>query len=158
MPKRVVVTSALPYANGPIHYGHIVGAYLPADVYVRYRRMLGDDVHYVCGTDEHGVAITMRAEDKGEDYAAYVDHWHDSISKTLAEVDLSGFDVVIALTPEAAIEARRRAPKAMVEFWDIENPSEERGGRDAVVAAYARVRDALARKLAQRFPGFHKKP
>ena len=78
--------------------------------------------------------------------------------KKLAEVDLSGFDVVIALTPEAALEARRQAPKAAIEFWDIENPSEERGGRDAIVAAYARVRDVLARKLAQRFPDLYKKP
>lgn len=78
--------------------------------------------------------------------------------KTLTEVDLADFDVVIALTPEAALAAQKRSPKAAVEFWDIENPSEERGGRDAVVAAYARVRDALARKLAQRFPYLYKKP
>ncbi len=92
MAKRVLVTSALPYANGPIHFGHIVGAYLPADIYVRYRRMLGDDVHYVCGTDEHGVAITLKAEQQGQDYASYVDHWHGVIAKTLADVDIE-FDV-----------------------------------------------------------------
>ena len=61
---RYLVTSALPYANGPIHFGHVAGAYLPADVYVRTLRMLGEDVLYVCGTDEHGVAITINAEKK----------------------------------------------------------------------------------------------
>ena len=65
MTETVLVTSALPYANGPIHFGHIVGAYLPADIYVRFRRMLGDDVHFVSGTDEHGVAITLKAEQAG---------------------------------------------------------------------------------------------
>ncbi len=78
--------------------------------------------------------------------------------KTLSEVDLSGFDVVVALTPEAAFEARRQFPRAAIEFWDIENPSEEQGGRDAILAAYARVRDALGEKLARRFPEIQKKP
>ena len=58
---RTLVTSALPYANGPIHFGHVIGAYLPADVYVRYLRMCGEDVRFVCGSDEHGVAITIGA-------------------------------------------------------------------------------------------------
>ncbi len=77
--------------------------------------------------------------------------------KTLADVDLAGFDVVIALTPEAAVEARRRLPRASIEFWDIENPSEERGGRDAIVAAYARVRDDIRKRLARRFPDLYEK-
>ncbi|MCK5745346.1 MAG: low molecular weight phosphatase family protein [Oricola sp.] len=78
--------------------------------------------------------------------------------KTLSGVDLTKFDVVVALTPEAAVEARKQLPRAAIEFWDIENPSEERGGRDAIIAAYARVRDALREKLARRFPDIHKKP
>ncbi len=78
--------------------------------------------------------------------------------KMLSDVDLSAFDVVVALTPEAAIEARKQLPRAAIEFWDIENPSEERGGRDAIVTAYARVRDAIRLKLAQRFPDIYKKP
>ena len=77
--------------------------------------------------------------------------------KTLSEVDLAGFDVVVALTPEAAIEARRRLPHTAIEFWDIENPSEERGGRDAIISAYARVRDELRRKLNSRFPEIYEK-
>ncbi len=78
--------------------------------------------------------------------------------KTLSEVDLTDFDVVVALTPEAAVEARKLLPRAAIEFWDIENPSEERGGRDAIVAAYGRVRDELKAKLARRFPEIYKKP
>ena len=78
--------------------------------------------------------------------------------KTLSEVDLSGFDVVVALTPEAAVEARRHLPNAAIEFWDIENPSEERGGRDAIISAYSRVRDELKQKLARRFPEIYEKP
>ncbi len=76
--------------------------------------------------------------------------------KTLSDVDLADFDVVIALTPEAAVEARKRLPRAAIEFWDIENPSEERGGRDAIVTAYARVRDDIRKRLAKRFPEIHK--
>jgi len=92
MSKRIIVTSALPYANGPIHFGHVVGAYLPADIYVRYRRMCGDDVHYVCGSDEHGVAITLKAEQAGKPYADYVDQWYDVITQTLAAVGIE-FDL-----------------------------------------------------------------
>ena len=62
--KRYTVTSALPYANGPLHIGHIAGAYLPADIYVRYLRLKGEDVVFVCGSDEHGAAITLRAKKK----------------------------------------------------------------------------------------------
>ena len=61
MSKRIIVTSALPYANGPLHFGHAIGAYLPADIYVRTQRARGRDVVYICGTDEHGVAITLTA-------------------------------------------------------------------------------------------------
>ncbi|MEZ5976899.1 MAG: methionine--tRNA ligase [Planctomycetota bacterium] len=79
---RYLVTSALPYANGPIHFGHVVGAYLPADVYVRTLRMKGEEVLYVCGTDEHGVAITIGAEARGESPADYVAHWRGVIKST----------------------------------------------------------------------------
>jgi methionyl-tRNA synthetase len=90
--SRVIVTSALPYANGPIHFGHIVGAYLPADVYVRFRRSRGDEVHFVCGTDEHGVAITLKAEQEGKPYEAYVDHWQGVIGRLLEGVGIR-FDI-----------------------------------------------------------------
>jgi len=93
MSERIIVTSALPYANGPIHFGHAVGAYLPADIYVRFRRMRGDQVHFVCGTDEHGVAITLKAEQQKQGYAQYVDHWHQEIRRTLEETIGIRFDV-----------------------------------------------------------------
>ena len=59
--RRILVTAALPYANGPIHLGHLAGAYLPSDIYVRYQRAQKRDVKFVCGSDEHGVPITIRA-------------------------------------------------------------------------------------------------
>lgn len=62
MPQKILVTSALPYANGPLHFGHIAGAYLPADCYVRFQRLLKNDVVYICGSDEYGIAITLSAE------------------------------------------------------------------------------------------------
>lgn len=92
MSSKVIVTSALPYANGPIHFGHVVGAYLPADIYVRFRRLRGDNVHFVCGTDEHGVAITLKAEKENLTYEAYVDRWHDQIGSILGGVGIK-FDI-----------------------------------------------------------------
>jgi methionyl-tRNA synthetase len=79
---RYLVTSALPYANGPIHLGHLIGAYLPADVFVRFLRMTGHEVLYLCGTDEHGVAITIGAEALGESFPEYVAHWRGEIKRT----------------------------------------------------------------------------
>nr|HAD51602.1 methionine--tRNA ligase [Algoriphagus sp.] len=64
--KRYTVTSALPYANGPLHIGHLAGCYVPSDIYVRYLRSKGKDVAYICGSDEHGVAITIKAKKEGK--------------------------------------------------------------------------------------------
>ncbi len=89
---RYLVTSALPYANGPIHFGHVVGAFLPADIYVRTQRMLGEEVLYVCGGDEHGVAITIGAERDGVPYAEYVQRWRNEIKGTLDQVGIE-FDI-----------------------------------------------------------------
>ena len=63
--KRTTVTSALPYANGPVHIGHLAGVYIPADIYVRYLRMKGEDVVFIGGSDEHGVPITIKARNEG---------------------------------------------------------------------------------------------
>ena len=73
---RTLVTSALPYANGPLHLGHLAGAYLPADVYVRYLRSKGEDVLWVCGSDEHGAAISMRAKREGRSERDIIDTYH----------------------------------------------------------------------------------
>ena len=91
MPRHLV-TSALPYANGPIHFGHVVGAYLPADVYVRTLRMMGEEVLFVCGADEHGTSITVGAEQAGQDPAAYVARWRDEIKGLFDRLGIA-FDV-----------------------------------------------------------------
>ncbi|HLT80001.1 MAG TPA: methionine--tRNA ligase [Cyclobacteriaceae bacterium] len=90
--KRYTVTSALPYANGPLHIGHIAGAYLPADTYVRYLRLRGEDVIYVGGSDEHGVAITLGARKEGVSPQAFVDKYHEIMKKSFQEFGIS-FDV-----------------------------------------------------------------
>jgi methionyl-tRNA synthetase len=74
--KRILVTAALPYANGPIHLGHLAGAYLPADIYVRYQRLKGREVVFICGSDEHGVPITLTAEKEKITPQAVVDRYH----------------------------------------------------------------------------------
>lgn len=89
---RYLVTSALPYANGPIHFGHVTGAYLPADVYVRTLRMHGEEVLYVCGADEHGTAITINAEQEGVAFPEYVARWRDAIKRTFDHFGIE-FDV-----------------------------------------------------------------
>lgn len=77
MSKRTLVTSALPYANGPIHLGHLAGAYLPADLYTRYKRLRGEDILHICGSDEHGVPITIAAEKEGVQPQDIVDRFHE---------------------------------------------------------------------------------
>jgi methionyl-tRNA synthetase len=88
-PDRILVTSALPYANGPIHLGHLAGAYLPADIYVRYQRLKRRDVVYICGTDEHGVAITLRAEKEGVTPGEIVDRYYKDIKDSFARFGIS---------------------------------------------------------------------
>ena len=65
MSKRYTITAALPYTNGPIHIGHLAGVYVPADIYARYLRLTGNDVAFICGSDEHGVPITIKAKKEG---------------------------------------------------------------------------------------------
>ncbi len=79
--SRILVTSALPYANGPIHLGHVAGAYLPADLYTRYQRLQGREVIHIGGTDEHGVAITIRADQEGKHPREIVDFYHREIKQ-----------------------------------------------------------------------------
>lgn len=80
--EKILITSALPYANGPLHFGHIAGAYLPGDCYARYQRLKGNDVLYICGSDEHGVAITLSADIAGRTPKEHVDIYHE-INKNL---------------------------------------------------------------------------
>ena len=91
-PKRYLITSALPYANGPKHIGHLAGAYLPADIYVRYLRMQNKDVVYVCGSDEHGAAITIQAMKEETTPEAIVDKYHAMLKSNMADLGIS-FDI-----------------------------------------------------------------
>jgi methionyl-tRNA synthetase len=82
---RLLVTSALPYANGDIHLGHLAGAYLPADIYVRYHRLKGHDIIHICGTDEHGVPVTISADNQKKSPQEIVDHYYQSIKKAFTD-------------------------------------------------------------------------
>ena len=90
--KRNLVTCALPYANGPVHIGHLAGVYVPADIYVRYLRMKGEDVLFVCGSDEHGVPITIKAKKEGVTPQDIVDRYHTLIKSSFAGLGIN-FDI-----------------------------------------------------------------
>jgi methionyl-tRNA synthetase len=90
--KRHLITSALPYANGPIHIGHLAGVYVPSDIYVRYLRMRGADVISICGSDEHGVPITLKARKEGITPQEVVDRYHEMNKKAFEEFGIS-FDI-----------------------------------------------------------------
>jgi methionyl-tRNA synthetase len=87
--EKILVTSALPYANGPIHLGHLSGAYLPADIYVRYKRLNGDDVIYICGSDEHGVPITISADKEKVSPQVIIDRYHEANKKAFNRFGMS---------------------------------------------------------------------
>jgi methionyl-tRNA synthetase len=88
-PKRYTITAALPYTNGPIHIGHLAGVYVPADIYARYLRLIGKDVAYICGSDEHGVAIPMRAKKEGVSPQDIIDKYHGIIKQSFADFGIS---------------------------------------------------------------------
>ena len=90
--KRTLVTCALPYANGPIHIGHLAGVYVPADIYVRFLRLKGEDVLYVCGSDEHGVPITIQARKRGCSPQEVVDEYHKIIAESFKGFGIN-FDI-----------------------------------------------------------------
>jgi methionyl-tRNA synthetase len=83
-PKRYLITSALPYANGLKHVGHLAGAYIPADIYVRYLRAQKRDVVFVCGSDEHGTAIPIQAAKEGTTSRAIIDKYHEAMKQDFA--------------------------------------------------------------------------
>ena len=88
-PKRYTITAALPYTNGPIHIGHLAGVYVPADIYARYLRLKGKDVAYISGSDEHGVAIPMRAKKEGVSPQNIIDKYHAIIKKSFQDFGIS---------------------------------------------------------------------
>jgi methionyl-tRNA synthetase len=89
IPKRYTITAALPYTNGPIHIGHLAGVYVPADIYARFLRLTGNDVAYICGSDEHGVAIPMRAKKEGVSPQDIIDKYHGIIKQSFADFGIS---------------------------------------------------------------------
>ena len=89
MSKRYTLTAALPYTNGPIHIGHLAGVYVPADIYARFKRLKGDDVVFICGSDEHGVPITLKAKKEGVSPQIIVDRYHKIIKDSFKEFGIS---------------------------------------------------------------------
>ena len=89
MSKRKMITAALPYANGPVHIGHLAGVYIPADVYARFQRNMGQEVAFICGSDEHGIPITIRAKKEGITPQDVVDKYHEIIKKSFADLGIS---------------------------------------------------------------------
>lgn len=87
--NRYLVTSALPYANGPLHIGHLSGAYLSADVFVRFMRMMDKDIVFICGSDENGAAITMRALKESKTPQEIIDTYHEMFVKTFEGIGIS---------------------------------------------------------------------
>jgi len=88
-PKRYTITAALPYTNGPIHIGHLAGVYVPADIYARYKRLTGNDVAFICGSDEHGVPITIKAKKEGVTPQDIVDKYHAIIKKSFVDFGIT---------------------------------------------------------------------
>jgi methionyl-tRNA synthetase len=101
--KRCLVTAALPYANGPVHIGHLAGVYVPADIYVRYMRSKGRDVLYICGSDEHGVPITIKARTENVSPQDIVDKYHGIIKKAFEDFGIS-FDIYSRTTSKVHYE------------------------------------------------------
>ena len=97
--KRTLITTALPYANGPVYIGHLAGVYVPADIYARYLRLKGEDVIMIGGSDEHGVPITIRAKKEGITPQDVVDRYHNIIKKSFEEFGIS-FDIYSRTTSD----------------------------------------------------------
>ena len=90
--SKITITAALPYANGPVHIGHLAGVYIPADIHARVQRLRGEEVLFICGSDEHGVPITLRARKEGVTSQDVVDRYHKIIGDSFRDVGIS-FDI-----------------------------------------------------------------
>jgi methionyl-tRNA synthetase len=124
-PSRYTITAALPYTNGPIHIGHLAGVYVPADIYSRYLRLKGNDVAFVCGSDEHGVAISMKAKKEGVTPTEIIDKYHGIIKKSFADFGIS-FDNYSRTSAEVHHKTASEFFKKMYEQGDfIEEETEQ---------------------------------
>ena len=122
--KRHTVTAALPYANGPVHIGHLAGVYVPADIYVRYLRSKGEDVAFICGSDEHGMAITMRARKEGVNPQEIVDRYHSMIKDSFVQLGVS-FDIYSRTSKEIHHETAQDFFKKLYEDDKFEERTSE---------------------------------
>ncbi len=123
--KRTLVTTALPYANGPVHIGHLAGVYVPADIYVRYLRMKGEDVLLIGGSDEHGVPITLKAKNEGVTPQDIVDRYHNIIKSSFKEFGIS-FDVYSRTTSKTHYETASEFFKTLYDKGEfIEKESDQ---------------------------------
>ncbi|MBV8325334.1 methionine--tRNA ligase [Chryseobacterium sp.] len=114
MSNRKMITAALPYANGPVHIGHLAGVYIPADVYARFQRRLGKDVAFICGSDEHGIPITIRAKKEGVTPQDIVDKYHGIIKKSFSDLGIS-FDEYSRTTSKKHYETSQDFFKVLYE-------------------------------------------
>ncbi|WP_313214927.1 methionine--tRNA ligase [Soonwooa sp.] len=114
MSKKKLITAALPYANGPVHIGHLAGVYIPADVYARFERRLGNDVAFICGSDEHGIPITIRAKKEGVTPQDIVDKYHEIIKKSFSDLGIS-FDEYSRTTDKKHYEVSQDFFKTLYE-------------------------------------------
>ena len=119
MSEKILITAALPYANGPIHFGHIAGAYLPADVNARFERLRGKEVLYICGSDEYGVAITLSADLAGRTPKEHVDLYHSVIHRCFQKLDIS-FDHYSRTTWEGHVKPTQAFFKDLLKNGYIE--------------------------------------
>lgn len=122
--KRVLVTSALPYANGPVHIGHMAGVYIPADIYVRYLRLKGKEVLFIGGSDEHGVPITIRARKEGVTPQDIVDKYHSIIKKSFEDFGI-GFDVYSRTSSETHRKTASEFFRKLYEKGEFEEKNSE---------------------------------
>ncbi len=114
MSNRKMITAALPYANGPVHIGHLAGVYIPADVYARFQRRSGKDIAFICGSDEHGIPITIRAKKEGVTPQDIVDKYHEIIKKSFADLGIS-FDEYSRTTSQKHYETSQDFFKVLYE-------------------------------------------
>jgi methionyl-tRNA synthetase len=122
-PKRYTITAALPYANGPLHIGHLAGAYLPADIYARFLRLMGKDVAFICGSDEHGAAITIRAKKEGLSPKEIIDKYHAQFDQVFKDMGIS-FDIYHRTSSKLHHETAQEFFKTLYnkgEFKEIES-------------------------------------
>jgi len=117
--SRYTITAALPYANGPVHIGHLAGCYLPSDIYARYLRKQGRDLIFVCGTDEHGAAINMKAQSEGVQPQEIVDKYHEIIKDSLHSIGVS-FDIFSRTSKEIHHHTAQEFFRTMFENGSLE--------------------------------------